>query len=143
MADALHVDEVVKTYRTGGCFAMAEALHRLTGWPVRCIDFATCVHAFVLSPDNEVLDIHGLTPWPAFLDFLAAEAVLPKEAVAAGRVVHQDVTAAAESGKWRYWGYKPPSETAIRKAMAVARRHPNVKDALPPQGRARKASPGF
>lgn len=71
------LDEQVKKYRHGGYFAMAEALHRLTGFPVTCIEFGTCTHAFVVTPANEVMDIHGRAPWDAILAFLVTEGCLP------------------------------------------------------------------
>ena len=119
------IDDAVKKYRNGGCFAMAEALSRLTGFPVRCIDFGNCTHAFVVSPSGAVLDIHGLMSWSDFLAFLVADGVLPAHAVAEGRVVAQELPNPPPI-LWRHLGYKAPSETAIRQAMAVAKRHPNL-----------------
>jgi len=124
------IDEHVRTYRTGGCFALAEALRRITGFPVRCIDFGSCVHAFVVSPANEVLDIHGLTPWVQFLDFLVAERCLPPHAVEQGLVQHHAIAELEDSLLWREQGYKRPSETAVRRARAVALKHPNLASHL-------------
>lgn len=119
---------------------MAEALHQLTGFPVRCIDFAGGTHAFVLSPDEEVLDIHGKMAWPKFLEFLVAEQLLPRDAVTAGRVIHRDVSELAQSILWRHAGYKPPSQTAIRQAIAAARNHPNLRGFLPEKPKSKSAS---
>ena len=119
------IDDAVKKYRNGGCFAMAEALSRLTGFPVRCIDVGNCTHAFVVSPSGAVLDIHGLMSWSDFLAFLVADGVLPAHAVAEGRVVAQELPNPPPI-LWRHLGCKAPSETAIRQAMAVAKRHPNL-----------------
>lgn len=116
------LDEQVKKYRHGGCFAMAEALHRLTGW---CIDFGACTHAFVVTPANEVMDIDGRVPWDAFLAFLVTEGCLPESTVSEGRVQMEDVPNPPPI-LWRHWGCKAPSETAIKQAMTVARRPPNL-----------------
>lgn len=121
------VDEVVRYYRSGACFAMAEALSRLTGYPVRHIQFGSFAHAFVVSPDNEVLDIHGRRHWPEFLDFLVENKAFSQEEVEAGKIAHKSMEGVVDSILWRDWGYKPPSETAIKKAMAIARSHPNLR----------------
>lgn len=125
------IDEHVRAYRTGGCFALAEALHRITGLPVRCIDFGNCTHAFVVTPANEVLDIHGRTPWADFLTFLVSEKCLPAHAVESGLVQHQPLVELEDSILWRDRGYRRPSETAVRRARAVALKHPNLAGALP------------
>lgn len=127
--DAMIVDAEVNKYRNGGCFAMAEALHRLTGFPVRCIDFGSFTHAFVLSPEADVIDIHGRQPWEGFLTFLVKTGALPARAVEEGLVQATEIPN-PPTILWRHGGYKPPSETAIRQAVSVARRHPNLIDAL-------------
>lgn len=121
------IDDQVKKYRNGGCFAMAEALHRLTGFPVRCIDFGNCTHAFALSPDLEVLDIHGRQPWNTFLTFMVTEGLLPAHAVDGGLVQAMEIPNPPPI-LWRHLGYRIPSETAIKQAMAVALVHPNLAD---------------
>ncbi len=125
------VDALVKKYRTGGCFAFARALHRLTGFPERCIDFGSCTHAFVLAKDGDVIDIHGKTPWKEFLSFLVREGTLPKDAVEKGLVEHGEVPGDANI-YWRHCGYKIPSESAIKEAMRVAKTHPNLAGKLAP-----------
>lgn len=120
------IDAEVRHYRSGACFAMAEALHRLTGFPIRYIDFGGLAHAFVLSPEGDVLDIHGRMTWPAFLTFLVTTGQVPAEVV--HRVEHHAYAAAEleNSIYWRHRGFKPPSRSAIQKAVTVAQRHPNL-----------------
>lgn len=122
-------DQQVTKYRNGGCFAMAEALHRLTGFPIRCIDFGRCTHAFVVSPDNEVMDIHGVMHWNTFLAFMVAEGVLPAYAVADDLIQAQDVPNPPPT-LWLHMGYKVPSETAVKDAIAVVRTHPALASVL-------------
>lgn len=114
------IDAITHKYRTGACFAMAEALHRLTGFPVRCIDFAGCTHAFVVSPNNDVLDIHGRMPWNDFLAFMVREGNLPKYAVADGLVQAEEIPN-PPSLLWLHASYKPPA--LGRKAQGRFARH--------------------
>jgi hypothetical protein len=109
---------------------MAEALGRITGLPVRCIDFGNCVHAFVVTPENEVIDIHGLTHWADFLAFLISEGCLPKHAAEPGIVEHKALADCEDSILWRDRGYKKPSESAISRARATAIKHPNLADVI-------------
>lgn len=125
------IDDAVRRYRNGGCFAMAEALHRLTGFPVRCIDFGSCTHAFVMSPAQEVLDIHGRMPWNEFLEFLVADGTLPAHALVPGCINAQAIPEPVPV-LWTHLGYRKPSETAVKNAMTVARRHPNLAGKLYP-----------
>lgn len=124
------IDDLVRHYRNGACFAMAEALHRLTGFPVRCIDFGGFVHAFVVSPQDEVIDIHGKMPWNDFLSFLVDNNALPAHAVDGNQVVHETIPKPGADLFWIDRGYKPPSASAITKALAVARKHPNLSGVL-------------
>jgi len=126
------VDTTVKQYRNGGCFALAEALHNITGYPKGCIDFGGFVHAFVVSPDDEVLDIHGKMAWPDFLAFLVKEKVLPEHAVREGRIQLEGMPDEATMRVWVHYGYKPPSKTAIRNATRVAKQHPNLAEIIAP-----------
>lgn len=46
----------------GGCFALAQAIHDLTGWPMRALKRAGGLpggHAFIETPDGRYLDIRG------------------------------------------------------------------------------------
>jgi hypothetical protein len=53
----------IERYTCGDCHYLARALHKLTGWPM-----AAFVdrwgdpdrHAFVLTPDGDVFDVHGI-----------------------------------------------------------------------------------
>lgn len=123
------LDEDVYHYRNGGCFAMAKALQRLTGYQERCVDFGNCTHAFVVTDSGMVLDIHGEHTWDAFLDFLVADGALPAQAVTLGKVTHKAIPG-EEDIYWRHRGYKAPSESAIKKALSVARRHVNLRETL-------------
>lgn len=136
------VDDAVKHYRSGACFAMAEALHRLTGYSPRYVECGNFVHAFVVSPEGDVLDIHGRAAWPEFLTFLVSSRVIEAEAVA--RIEHKAYSALELDANiyWRQRGFKPPSETAIRKAIAVARRHPNFVGEPTIQGKKPKGAYG-
>lgn len=120
------VDATVKQYRTGGCFALAEALRRLTGFPVRAIHCGSFVHAFVLSPSRLVWDIHGVMPWADFLAFLVREGAISADDVARGCVEPQPLPEAGQDIYWRHLGYRVPSERAVKDAEAVARSHPNL-----------------
>lgn len=134
------IDEKVNLYRNGACFAMSAALHRLTAHPERCIDYGMCTHAFVVTESQYVLDIHGEHSWDDFLGLLVKEGVLPAEAVALGKVKHLPIPG-EESINWRHRGYKPPSETAINKAISVAKRHPNLAEHLSSYVKPKKLRP--
>lgn len=45
----------------GGCWALAQAIHDLTGWPMRALDRTDGPggHAFIEMPDGRFLDVHG------------------------------------------------------------------------------------
>lgn len=118
------IDKEVHLYRTGGCFAMAQALHELTGHPVRHIDYGNLVHAFVVTPENEVIDIHGKHTWSAFLKLLVKEGGLPGHANEA--VVTHDPIPEPPSLLWLERGYSRPSAYAIERAKKVAKSHPNL-----------------
>jgi hypothetical protein len=115
------LDKDVHHYRNGGCFAMAKALHRLTGYQERCIDFGNYTHAFVVSESGSVLDVHGEHAWGEFLNFLVGEGAFSSEEVVLGKVAHMEIPG-DESIYWRHRGYKDPSETAIKRASSVAKR---------------------
>lgn len=108
---------------------MSAALHRLTGYPERCIDFGNCTHAFVVTASGAVLDVHGEHTWGEFLRFLVSEGSLLPESVASGKVKYMPIPG-EDSIEWRDRGYKPPTETAIRKAISVAKKHSNLLDSL-------------
>lgn len=124
------IDPLVIKYRQGGCFALAEALRRLTGLPVRCIDHGPFVHAFVQTEQGDVIDIHGRSPWPDFLTLLVATGAIPE--------VQMDYVRAEPISpeKERIWntlarrGYRKPSETAVRQAIRDAKRHPATAAAI-------------
>lgn len=113
--------EKIKHYRTGGCFALAQALHRLTGYPVKHIDYGSLVHAFVVAPDGFVIDVHGKKSEQDFLDFLAKERCLPQGMVDQGLVRIEDFPSEIPI-TWLHFGYKQPSEAAIKKSMPVAKK---------------------
>lgn len=121
------IDTFVHKYRQGGCFAMALALSELTGFPVRCIDYGGCTHAFVQSPAGDVLDIHGKQSWAEFIAFLIRENCLPPHAVHPGIIVPEPLPEAGEEpASWRHFGYRPASRAAVIAAKKVARTHPNL-----------------
>ena len=54
----------------GGCWALAQAIHDLTGWPMRALRRAGGLpggHAFIETPDGRYLDIHGPVPAGEFM----------------------------------------------------------------------------
>lgn len=124
------IDEDVTRYRNGGCFTMSMALHRLTGYPERCIDFGNCTHAFVVTDAGTIMDIHGENTWDNFLTMLVKDGALSAESVALGKVKHIPIPG-DENIYWRHRGYKTPSESAIKKAISIAKKHPNLADVLP------------
>jgi hypothetical protein len=112
--------EQVTQYRTGGCFALAQALSRITGYPQKIIDHGRLVHAFVMTPDGNFIDVHGKKTEEEFLDFLVKQGCLDASSVEQGYVRIEDFPSEIPI-LWRHAGYKPPSETAIKKAMPVAK----------------------
>lgn len=111
--------EQIKQYRTGGCFALAQALSRLTGYPQKVINHGRLVHAFVMTPDGSLIDVHGKKSEKEFLDFLVQQGCL-SSSVDQGNVRIEDFPSEIPI-LWLHAGYKPPSESAIKKAMSVAK----------------------
>ena len=106
---------------------MALAISNLTGHPVRCIDYGSCVHAFVQTPEGDVIDIHGRHTWASFLSFLVDEGCLPRHALAPGTVQPFPLPEpSAISIAWRHAGYKHPSAKQVAAAARVATSHPNL-----------------
>lgn len=127
MAQLSAADLELHKYRTGGCFALALALGELLSLEPRIIDFGSCVHAFVLTENQEVIDIHGKHSWDAFLQMLIAEKVLPPHACAPGMVTADPMPARGrEPILWRHLGYRHPSKAAVAEASRVAMSHPNL-----------------
>lgn len=124
------IDEIVWRYRNGACFALAKALHQVTGWDIRYIQWGGFAHAFVLSPDGNALDIHGLMPWETFQLLLIDAAKVPADAIADGRFAHEAFTPELEQNLTLLYGYKAPSKSAIKQALREVRLHPNTADAI-------------
>lgn len=104
---------------------MAQALHEITGLPIRCIDYGPLVHAFVVTENNEAIDIHGVHPWDEYIALLVAQRALPSHANAG--VVQQLEMPDEPPISWRDMGYKKPTRSAISKAKDVVARHPNLR----------------
>lgn len=112
---------------------MAEALHQLTGHPIKCIDYGAFTHAFVLTPRNEVLDIHGLMPWNSFLQFLADQGCIPAHAASPSVIQPIDIPDPPPIF-WRHLGYTKPSKSKIAAAIKVAIDDPNLAQHIKMQG---------
>lgn len=57
------IDEFVRTeFMTGGCYALAVALHDKTGWPIQAnFDaYGDVNHVWVIRPDGAAVDINGV-----------------------------------------------------------------------------------
>jgi len=67
---AAQLDELESAFYCGSCMYLAIALHRLYGYPIqaRFLDDDTLEHAWVRSPDGDVIDIMGKFP-PEMLGF--------------------------------------------------------------------------
>ncbi len=120
------IDDIVWQYRKGRCFAMAKALHNALGWEMRYIQWGGALHAFVISPAGEVLDIHGLFSWEAYQTFLVGEFKVPDWALEQGVFKHEAFTPDVEDLFSRLYNYRPPSKTAITQARRDVQKHPNT-----------------
>jgi hypothetical protein len=68
-------------FTCGDCHVLAMAIHKKTGWPTYCFlgkwSMIPDVHAFVITPDGEALDIDGKRPVEALLDEWNQEEIVP------------------------------------------------------------------
>jgi len=69
-------DAVTDRYSNGRCWALAWALHKMTGWPIRAVaepgstpgQGIGWVHVVVERPDGMLVDIHGAADFDAVMD---------------------------------------------------------------------------
>jgi hypothetical protein len=69
-----------KRFTSGDCHVLAMAISKKTGWPTYCFLgewLIPDIHAFVLTPDGEALDIDGKRPLKAIMDEWQQEEIVP------------------------------------------------------------------
>lgn len=71
----------VERFTEGDCHVLARALHVATGWPIQALDVdgrgCPDMHAFVLRPDGQALDVQGVHPLEDLVTAWHARATVP------------------------------------------------------------------
>lgn len=68
----------VLRYTNGECGALAEAIHKRTGWPIHVLkERGIRLHAVVKTPDGRYLDVEGLWPRDLLLRHWRATSLAP------------------------------------------------------------------